>query len=83
MGNRKSKYFPVGTGQFWVDFNDTTMLHGLYGGEDGREVNAGDFLVYGHLVLFDSCPQQLVLIQSQTDIPAWILPVERWFVEEL
>ena len=75
-GNRKSKCFPVGSGQFRVDFNDTMMLHGLYGGEDGRQVSAGDFLVYGHLIIYDTCPQQPIVIQTQTDIPARILPVE-------
>ena len=82
-GNRKSKCFPVGSGQFRVDFNDTMMLHGLYGGEDGRQVSAGDFLVYGHLIIYDTCPQQPIVIQTQTDIPARILPVEGWIVEEL
>ena len=82
-GNRLSKCFQMGTGYIQVAFNDTMTLHGLYGGEDGRQVNAGDFLVYGYLVLFDSCPQQLVLIQAQTDIPARILAVEGWVVEDL
>ena len=82
-GNKKSKCFDVGSGHFRVDFNGSMMLHGVYGGEDGRPVNAGDFVVYGHFVLFDTCPQQLIVIQVQTDIPARILPVEGWIVEEL
>ena len=82
-GNRKSRCFDVGSGQIQVVFNDTMLLHGLYGGVDGRQVNAGDFLVYGHLIIFDTCPQQPIVIQVQTDIPARVLPVEGWFVEEL
>ena len=82
-GNKKSKCFDVGSGHFRVDFNGTMMLHGVYGGEDGRPVNAGDFVVYGHIVLFDTCPQQQIVIQTQTDIPARRLPVEGWIVEEL
>ena len=82
-GNTRSRCFDVGSGLLQVDFNDTTMLHGLYGGVDGRQVNAGDFLVYGYLAIFDTCPQQPILIQTQTDIPARILPVEGWIVEEL
>ena len=82
-GNRRSRCFRVGSGRLQVVFNDTTMLHGLYGGVDGRQVNAGDFLVYGYLAIFDTCPQQPLLIQTQTDIPARILPVEGWIVEEL
>ena len=82
-GNRKSKCFQAGSGQLQVDFNGTMMLHGLYGGEDGRPVNAGDILVYGYIIIFDSCPQQPILIQVQTDIPGRVLPVEGWIVEEL
>ena len=66
-----------------MTFNGTRMLHGLYGGMDGRQVNAGDGLAYGYLAIFDTCPQQPILIQVQTDIPARILPVEGWIVEEL
>ena len=82
-GNRRSRCFEVASGQLQVTFNDTTMLHGLYGGVDGRQVNAGDFLVYGYLAIFDACPQQPILIQTQTDIPARVLPVERTTVEEV
>ena len=82
-GNRKSKCFQAGSGHLRVDFNGTMMLHGLYGGVDGRPVNAGDFLVYGYIIIFDTCPQQPILIQVQTDIPGRILPVEGWVVEEL
>ena len=81
-GNRISKCFEVAAGQFQVTFNGTRMLHGLYGGMDGRQVNAGDGLAYGYLAIFDTCPQQPILIQVQTDIPARILPVEGWIVEE-
>ena len=82
-GNRRSRCFQLGSGQFQVNFNDTTTLHGLYGGVDGRQVNAGDFLTYGYFAIFDTCPQQPILIQIQTDIPARMLPVEGWIVEEL
>ena len=81
-GNRRSRCVQVGSGSLQVVFNDTTMLHGLYGGVEGRQVNAGDFLLYGYLALFDACPQQPILIQSQSDIPARVLPVEGWLIEE-
>ena len=82
-GNRRSKCFQASSGQFRVDFNGTMMLHGLYGGEDGRPVNPGDFVVYGYLIIYDTCPQQPIVIQAQSDIPARRLPVEGWTVEEL
>ena len=44
-------------------------IHGLYGGEDGRPVNAGDFVMYGYLIIYDTCPQQPLVIQTQSDIP--------------
>ena len=81
-GNRRSRCFRVGSGSLQVIFNDTMMLHGLYGGVDGRPVNAGDFLLYGFIAIFDACPQQPILIQSQSDIPARVLPVEGWLIEE-
>ena len=32
---------------------------------------------------FDTCPQQPILIQTRTDIPIRILPVEGWILEDL
>ena len=63
-------------------FNDTMMPHGLYGGVDGRPVNAGDVAQYSFFAIFDACLQQPILIQSQSDIPARVLPVEGWLIEE-
>ena len=82
-GNRRSKCFPIGSGSFSVNFNATTMLHGVYGGEGGKQINAGDFLDYGHFAIFDACAQQPILVRFQSDVPARILPVEGWIVEEL
>ena len=81
-GNSRSRCFPVGSGSLRVIFNDTMMLHGMYGGVDGRPVNAGDFLLYGYFAIFDACPQQPMLIQFQGDTPARVLPVEGWLIEE-
>ena len=81
-GKRKSKCFPVGSGAFEVTFNGMVMLHGVYGGEDGKPVNEGDFLEYGYYIIFNACAQQPILIQYQTDTPARILPVEGWGIEE-
>ena len=81
-GNRRSRCFPMSSGHFSINFNDTTMLHGVYGGEEGKQVNAGDFVDYGYFALFGACAQQPILIQYQSDVPARILPVERWVIEE-
>ena len=82
-GNRRSRCFQAGSGGLQVIFNDTMMLNGLYGGVDGRPVNAGDFLQYAFIAIFDACPQQPILIQSQSDIPARVLPVEGWLIQEV
>lgn len=73
----------MSSGSWGVSFNGTTMLHGLHGGNAGRPVNAGDYLLYGHFMIFGACAQQPILIQTQTDVPARVLPVEGWVVEEL
>ena len=81
-GNTKSKCFTMSSGFFAISFNDTTMLHGLYGGEEGKQVNARDFVDYGYFSIFDACAQQPILIQFQSDVPGRLLPVERWAIEE-
>ena len=82
-GNRRSRCFTMSNGYFGVTFNDTTMPHGVYGGEQGLPVNPGDVLVYGYLSIFGACSQQPVLIQTRSNTPTRKLPVERWTVENL
>ena len=61
---------------------DNLPFFPVHSGVDGRPVNAGDFLQYAFFAIFDACPQQPILIQSQSDIPARVLPVEGWLIEE-
>ena len=82
-GNRRSRCFTLSNGYFGVTFNATTMLHGVYGGEQGLPVNPGDVLVYGYLAIFGACSQQPILIQTRSNTPTRELPVERWNVENL
>ena len=82
-GNRRSKCFTMSVGYFGVTFNDTTILHGVYSGEQGLPVNAGELLVYGYFVIFGACSQQPILIQTHSNTPTHILPVEGWTVEDL
>ena len=81
-GNTRSKCFPMSSGYFSIIFNTTTMLHGVYGGEKGKQINANDFVNYGYIAFFGTCAQQPILIQLQSDVPARRLPVEGWTVEE-
>ena len=81
-GNRKSKCFQMAYGFFAINFNDTTMLHGVYGGEEGIPVSAGDTVIYGHMAIFGACAQQPIVIQAQNNIPGRRTPVEGWVVED-
>ena len=78
-----SRCFTLSNGYFGVTFNATTMLHGVYGGEQGQPVNPGDVLVYGYFSIFGACSQQPILIQTRSNTPTRELPVERWTVENL
>ena len=82
-GNRRSRCFTMSVGYFGVTFNATTMLHGVYGGEQGLPVNAGELLVYGYFIIFGACSYQPILIQTRSNTPTRILPVEGWTVEDL
>ena len=82
-GNRRSRCFPMSIGFFVVNFNATTMLHGVYGGEEGIPVSAGDALSYGHMAIFGASAQQPIVIQAQNNIPCRRTPVEGWVVDEL
>ena len=81
-GNRRSRCFPMTVGFFAINFNDTTMLHGVYGGEEGIPVSAGDTVIYGHLAIFGACAQQPIVIQAQNNIPGRRTPVEGWIIDE-
>ena len=82
-GNRRSRCFPMTIGFFVVNFNATTMLHGVYGGEEGIPVTASDALSYGHMAIFGACDQQPIVIQAQNNIPCRSTPVEGWVIDEL
>ena len=81
-GNTKSRCFNSGGGGFQVFFNGSTMLHGVYGGEEGKPVEDGDTIVYAYLILHDACSHQPIIIQAWAETPVRILPVEGWFIEE-
>ena len=81
-GHRRSQCFPMSIGFFAINFNATTMLHGVYGGEEGIQVSAGDTVIYGHMAIFGACDQQPIVIQAQNNIPGRRTPVEGWIVDE-
>ena len=54
-GNTRTRCFLLGDGGFRVQFTGAVMLHGEYGGEEGRLGVAGEGLLYGHDYLYDAC----------------------------
>ena len=81
-GNTRSRCFNIGGGGFEVFFYGSMMLHGVYGGEEGKPVQGDDSIVHGYLILFDACNHQPMIIQFQTETPSRNLPVEGWLIQE-
>ena len=79
-GNTKSSCFNIGGAGFEARFNGSMMLHGVYGGEEGKPVQGGETIVHGHL---DACGHQPIIIQAQEETPGHGLPVDRTFIQEL
>ena len=51
-----------------MPFNGSMMLHGVYGGEEGKPVQVGESVVHGYLIIFDACNHQPIIIQMPTEI---------------
>ena len=81
-GNTRSRCFNIGGAGFEMPFNGSMMLHGVYGGEEGKPVQVGESVVHGYLIIFDACNHQPIIIQFQTETPGRFLPVEGWLIEE-
>ena len=81
-GNTRSKCFNIGGGGFEVDFNGSMMVHGVYGGEEGKPIQGDETIVHGYLIIFDACSHQPVIIQARAETPSRSLPVEGWLIEE-
>ena len=45
------------------------MLHGEYGGEEGKLVIAPDHLFYQHQYVYEACKQQGIIFQIETVAP--------------
>ena len=82
-GSSKSRCFNIGAAGFEAAFNGTMMLHGVYGGEEGKPAFEGSTVTYGYFIIYEACKQQPILIQARSEVPSRMLPVEGWFVEEL
>ena len=79
-GRPKTKCFPASGGGFQVRFSGPMMLHGGYGGEEGKLVSTDEYLVYGHDYVFGACKQQGLTFQVESLAPIRSVPVDGYFV---
>ena len=62
-------------GGFVVDFTGDELLHGTYGGADGKPVGVGNSLEYGFFVI-DVCNQSPIIIQYSSSAPIRFEPID-------
>ena len=79
-GRSRTKCFPAEGGGFRVRFSGPMMLHGEYGGDEGKLVSTNEELVYGHDYIFDACKQQGLTFQYESLAPLRSTPVDGYFV---
>ena len=68
-GRTRTRCFPVGGGGFRVRFTGTMMLHGEYGGEEGKLALANDRLSHQHDHFYEVCKQQGITFLVETLAP--------------
>ena len=74
-GNTRSRCFDVCLGWFEVSLLGQQVLHGTYGGTEGRIINGpAQYVITWTYALINSCPQSPVVIQFRTTAPASITP---------
>lgn len=76
-GNTRSTCYTVRAGGFLLSFSGPQMLHGTYGGEEGKPANVGAGAGYGYHSI-EICPQSPFVIQWQNPIPGHPHPVDRY-----
>ena len=79
-GKARTRCFRSRKGGFQVNFYGTVMLHGEYGGEEGRLAFADDIVFYGHEYLYDVCEQQGIIFQLESLTPIRSEPSDGWLV---
>ena len=79
-GRTRTRCFRSRRGGFRVLFSGTVMLHGEYGGEEGRLAFANDAIFYGREYVYDVCEQQGIIFQLESPKPIRNAPSDGWFV---
>ena len=62
-------------GGFTVEFTEDMLLHGTYGGVDGKPVGVGNSVQYGYWSI-DVCDQSPIIIQYSTPTPFRLEPID-------
>ena len=75
-GRARTRCFRVRRGGFRAIFSGTVMLHGEYGGEEGKLA----FVFYGHEYVYDVCEQQGIIFQLESPTPLRNEPSDGWLV---
>ena len=68
-GRERSRCFRARKGGFQVSFNGTVLLHGEYGGEEGKLAFGNDLVFCGHHYAYDICEQQGIIFQLKSLTP--------------
>ena len=79
-GKARTRCFRSRKGGFEISFNGTGMLHGEYGGEEGRLAFANDILFYGREYVYDVCEQQGIIFQLESTTPNRFEESDNWFI---
>ena len=79
-GRTKTKCFPAQAGGFRVRFSGPMMLHGEYGGEEGKLVSTDENLLYAHNYVHGACKQQGLIFDFESLAPFRSVPVDDFFV---
>ena len=74
-GSTRFTCHDVSIGAFIVDFTGDDLLHGSYGGVDGRPVGAGNIVEYGFFNI-DICNQSPIIIQYSNSAPFRLEPID-------
>ena len=79
-GKTRTRCFQSRKGGFQVSFYGTVMLHGEYGGEEGRLAFANESVIYRREYLYDVCEQQGIIFQLESPTPIRRVPSDSWTI---
>ena len=79
-GRTRTKCFPAESGGFQVRFTGPMMVHGEYGGEEGKLVSTNENVLYGHDYVFDACKQQGLTFHFESLAPFRSVPVDGYII---